>query len=427
MKRFQWILFVAGRYVRTTRREKGHVSTILSISGIAAGAATLIVVLGVMNGFQLGTIGSILEVNSYHLQVSGTEPDAASTLSDQAGVSAVVPYVQSEVLSESSFRDPQALLVRGMPKDVMQRDSGFAQAIEIVRGGFELSGNSVVIGSELAQFAGLGLGSQLRLVSLGGEGLNLLDPESVVFEVSGIFRSGYYEYDRSWVFVSLEDAVDRLGINAAPTLGIKLRDRFRDRELANRFAEILPDSARIESWRSFNRSIFRALRTEKVIMALLLGMIFIVVAGNIYQSLRRAVYERSEDISVLRALGSPPQGIQAIFVLEGIIIGVLGGAIGVFAGMLIAVNIDGLFRLAENAVNGLLGFIEAIIRPVMGISAEFSVFSPAYFYLTEVPVSVPLFEVFAIFLFASGSAVVAAYVASKRSARILPASVLREE
>jgi lipoprotein-releasing system permease protein len=179
------------------------------------------------------------------------------------------------------------------------------------------------------------------------------------------------------------------------------------------------------SWRAFNRSIFGALRLEKTLMMLLVGLIFVVVGGNIYQSLRRSVVERTEEIAVLKALGAPPASIRTVFTLEGLLIGVLGGVIGVTLGLLVSENVNGVFALAEWTVNAVTGALQ-LLGGAIG-EGRFTIFSPAYFYITEVPTRAVLWETVGIFLFAMVSATAAAYFASFRVARIKPAEVLRNE
>ncbi|MFW6293229.1 MAG: FtsX-like permease family protein [Spirochaetota bacterium] len=166
-------------------------------------------------------------------------------------------------------------------------------------------------------------------------------------------------------------------------------------------------------------------------MMLLIGLIFVVVAVNIYQSLRRSVAERTEEIGVLKAIGAPPLPLQFVFVLEGLWIGLAGGLLGLVLGLLVSMNINELFGLTEILVNALAYAGQWIVGLVTGAGAGgaggFSIFSPAYFYLDEVPAVVVPVEVVAIVMFAILSSTIAAWVASRRVSSIAPAAVLRYE
>jgi lipoprotein-releasing system permease protein len=440
----RWVLFVARRHVRTRRREKGNATTIFAVLGIAAGAMTLVAVLSVMNGFQLGTIEDILEVDSYHLRIDADGPAAdepsqgaapnhggaqfpeavARTVSERPGVSAAVPFLDLEVLATGFFRDLRAIRVRALPGDVGRRDEGFRNAFDMVAGVFNVEANrSVVMGIELARALGVAPGDSVELVSLEGD--DLARGTTVELVVTGTFRSGYLDFDQGWAFVSLRTARDVLGAARAPTVGVKLEDRYADQRAAAVLEERLGAAVDITSWRQYNRSIFGALRLEKNLMTILIGLIFLVVAGNMMQSLRRSVVERAEEIAILKALGAPPRSIQLIFVGEGGIIGLAGGGVGVLLGLLIAHNVNAIFQAAEAVVNGVLWGIGRVIGSVT--NADFTLFSPRYFYITEVPVEVIASEVIGIFLFAFLCAAGAALLASTRVSRIRPAEVLRNE
>lgn len=422
----RWVLFVARRHVRTRRREKGNATTIFAVLGIAAGAMTLVAVLSVMNGFQLGTIEDILEIDSYHLRVEpATAPSTApSTIRQTAGVAAAIPFLDVEVLATGFFRDLQAIRVRALPNDVGRHDAEFRNAFDMVAGVFDLeSERSIVVGNELARGLGVSPGDTVELISLEGD--DLASGTTVELTVTGSFRSGYLDFDRGWAFVSLDTASDTLGSQRRPTVGVKLHDRYNDAVVAARLQQALGGDAKVTSWRSYNRSIFGALRLEKNLMTMLIGLIFLVVAGNMLQSLRRSVVERAEEISILKALGAPPRSIQLIFIGEGVIIGLVGGVLGVALGLLIATNVNGIFRLAEIFVNGVLSLFSRIVGTVT--SSGFTLFSPRYFYITEVPAEIVVGEIIGIFLFALACASAAALLASTRVSRIRPAEVLRNE
>ncbi|MFW5826140.1 MAG: ABC transporter permease, partial [bacterium] len=226
------------------------------------------------------------------------------------------------------------------------------------------------------------------------------------------------------------DGLAALGLDRVERIGVKLDERFRDRLVARRIRSALPE-ARVESWREYNRAIFGALRLEKTMMMVLVGLIFIVVAVNIYQSLRRSVVERTEEIGVLKALGAPPRPLQLVFVLEGLMIGLAGGLSGLVLGLAVSLNINAIFRAAEFVVNAVAGAGQWITAFFAGGGADggatFSIFNPAYFYLEEVPAVVVPVEVAGVVLFAVASATVAAYAASRRVSEIAPADVLRYE
>jgi lipoprotein-releasing system permease protein len=187
----------------------------------------------------------------------------------------------------------------------------------------------------------------------------------------------------------------------------------------------------LRSWRDYNRAFFGALRTEKLLMFILVGLIFIVVGLNIFQAQRRSVLERREEIGLLRALGGSGRAVRLIFVWDGFIIGFAGASLGMAAGILIAGNINAFFSLLEGAINFFINLLNGLAvffdRGGSIVDENFAVFSPAVFYIKEVPARIIPHEAILIFLFGLFSALLAAWFASGRVSRTNPAEVLRYE
>ena len=161
-------------------------------------------------------------------------------------------------------------------------------------------------------------------------------------------------------------------------------------------------------------------------MTLLLGLIFLVTGFNTYHSLKRAIFEKREQIAVLRTLGAHPGAVRGIFVFDGFFIGVAGATAGVVIGLLVAGNINGVFAIIENVLNTIIGWVSRL--PSTGDGAhQVAFFSPVYFYLTKVPIRMVYAEVIGIFVAGVTSSLLAAYLASRRISSIQPAKVLRYE
>lgn len=417
MKR--WILFVARRFLRSGRA-RGAGAGGLAIGGIAAGVATLIVVLAVMNGFQLGTIENILEINSFHLRLetgrpvseSATMADHAAALRSVPGIVSVVPTAEIQTLARGFWPDPQGIVIRAVPQDWLERDPGAADQLQLVGGRFDIAADrSIVLGRELARALGVRVGDSVSVTHIPAGSRR---PAEVALTVTGLFRSGYLDFDRGWGFVSLETASAALAAQDPVVLGIKLDNRFQDADATADIAPLVPAAWTLQSWREFNRGIFGALRAEKSMMVFLVGLIFVVVAGNVFQLLRRSILERSEDIAIMRALGAGPADVRRVFVFEGWIIGVVGVAIGTAAGLTISGNVDGIFAVAEHVAR-LVG------------SATPGGFSPAYFYIEAVPSEIPPREVVMIGTGAVASAVGSAWLAARTVVRRMPMELLRSE
>jgi lipoprotein-releasing system permease protein len=400
-----------------------------------------------MNGFQLGFIESILEISSYHIRVEafppGREGEIASRIRELPGISSVVPFREFHGLLRGERGGGQAVVIRGLPEDAPDRDPDMAAKLDFEAGSFDLRGeHSLLLGAELARRLRVSLGDEVSLISISGLFPEEAAAEDSPFIVKGVFRSGYYEYDMSWGFISIENSERLEKGEDALTLGIKLKNRWQDDralELIRRLwgrdasgasleaAPFPPEEIPVMStWRDYNRAFFSALRTEKLLMFVVLGLIFIVVGLNIFQAQRRSVLERREEIGLLRAVGAPDRAVRLVFVWDGFIIGFTGATLGVILGLLIAFHITAFFTFLEGMVNGLFGILNGLSGSFGG-AAEFAIFSPAVFYIKEIPSRVIPHEVFLIFMFGFLSALLAAWFASGRVSRIRPAEVLRYE
>jgi lipoprotein-releasing system permease protein len=440
MRSRAWIGFVSRRWFAARKASGGAASSVLASAGLAVGVAALIVVLGVMNGFQMGYIESILEVSSFHVRVTeegtgGPDWSLVEKLSSMRGVRSVLPFVETVVLASGADGGSLPLKIEAVPADAGSRDPGFVSALGLAKPGSGGPGpesplfsgsEGIALGSELSRSLNAARGSSLGLTAIVADPEEGIGTRELDYPVTSVFHSGYYEFDSNLGFISLEKARELFpaGASIRYIYGVKLKDRYADRAFLAEFRKLGLEGASAESWRDYNRSFFGALRTEKTVMMLLVGLIFLVVGVNIYHSMRRNVAERMEDIAVLKALGGSAEELTRSFMLDGLAVGVAGAVSGAILGLLLAVNINGVFHIVEAAVNGALGLAARLFG---GGGAAFSIFSPQYFYLMEVPVRVLFPETCFVVAAAIGSSVAAAWSAASRVSSFDPAEVLRYE
>ncbi len=421
----RWVFFVSQRF-STSDRTGSHASTaLLSVLGIAFGTMTLITVISVMNGFQRGYIETIMEVSSYHIRardIQDTE-DFLSFVQTQPDITCVTPFYEAQALVVGSDSRHQGALIRAIPQTILETDRGFESQIHIISGSFDISGDSIVLGSTLARSLGVNLYDTVNLLALsGGSDTDLLSTDRI-YTVSGIFYTGYSEINSTFAFVSDKNAQKLFGLSAKPVYGIKLRDSTYDSPSIFTLSTQFPMSE-FESWRSYNRAFFGALQVEKNMLMLLVFFIFVVVAVNIYNAMRRSVYERREEISLLSALGGTKRNIQAVFILQGFLIGSVGSLIGLLLGMLICVRIDIVFEVFAD-LTYLLKYI--FLQLVSPQTADLLSPNSVYNYYATIPARIVFEEVEWITLFGVLSALIASWLASVRVLKIPVAEVLRDE
>jgi lipoprotein-releasing system permease protein len=345
---------VAWRYLRPTRGE-GFISVIagFALVGIALGVGTLIVVLAVMNGFRAELLDRVLGVNGHATVVSGPDGIAdfdalVARLHDALGVVGAMPYVEGQVMANANDVASGAI-VRGVrPADLQAREviAGNVQQGSLV--GLNAPG-AAAIGSRMAQRMGLGLGSQVTLISPKGAATAFGSvPRIKTFTVAAIFEVGMYEYDNSFVYVPLEDAQAYFQLpDRVNAVEIMVADPERigayRRELLGRLGPEL----RLVDWQQLNSHFFAALEVERNVMFLILTLIILVAAFNIITGITMLVKSKGRDIAILRTMGATKATIVRIFFLSGASIGVAGTLIGFVLGLLFALNIDSIRIVLE--------------------------------------------------------------------------------
>jgi lipoprotein-releasing system permease protein len=432
----RFIFFIALRYLKERKRNKKIASSFLSIIGLTVGIMTLIAVLAVMNGFQRSFIEPIIEIVSYHIQVRSEDNSALNEstieqIKELKNVNSVIPFFEIQTISDSQ----EATVIRGIPVDAVENDPGFVNTFNHLfdipdRNHIEEK-NSIVLGMLLARKLHVGIGDTIDIMGFTDSSYASLSPKSLDLNVTGIFKTGYQEIDLFWGFISLETAGNIVDNSSLPlSYGIKLFNRDRDIETNEKINNLLYGNFKAESWQDYNKAFFGALRTEKLIMMFLVGLIFVVVGFNIFYSLRRAVYERTEEIGTLKAYGASTASIKNIFMLEGFIIGFLGCFFGIILGLFISGNINEIFRFSETLINEhVFPFLKFLLHPIFGdiIFPEVSIFSSRIYYIDDVPAYVFFHEVFIVSAAALMTACSAALFASGYVSKIKPAKLMRYE
>jgi lipoprotein-releasing system permease protein len=411
-------LFVGLRYLRA-RKGSGFVSfvTFASVIGVALGVATLIVVLSVMNGFEKELRERLLGLTAHaSIQQEGgldAWPPLVEQLLEQSEITGAAPYIEQEAI----LSGPGGLagaLITGIEPELEEKVSKVNDSM-LIGSLTDLQPESyrIVLGRVLAQRAGVAVGDKLKVLvprfpsaKSGGMG-----PQLVSFSVSGVFELGVQDHDSLRAFVHLSDASE-LSQMGAKVSGIRVEttDIFAAPAVVRKRLQEIGDRGVLEvwDWTQQNASYFRAIRIEKMMMALLLSLIIGVAAFNIVATLVMVVAEKRSGIAILRTLGCSRRDVIAIFVLQGTLIGWLGAVVGVVLGVLLSLNMDTVAPALEN----LLGFQ----------------FMPAdLYYLTSLPVDLHTADVAWTTVVVLVVTSLATIYPALRAATVQPAEVLRYE
>ncbi len=424
----RWISAIARRFARVDRKGRSAVTSRLATLGICFGVMTLTVVMSVMNGFQMSFIDAILEVSSYHLRAVDVpaEKEAALVQACQTDrhVRSCIPFYEAQALMTGEKGGAIAVNVRAAEESIYFEDKGFQKELALLSGHFDLSGSdSIVLGSSLARNLGVRVGSQVNLLVMsGGSDVDLFSADRV-FTVSGIFTTGYGEINNSYAFVGSQAAEKYFGASAKKIWGIKLNKYDDDIRAINSLKKQL-DELELQSWRSFNRTFFGALRIEKNMLLLLVALIFVVVAINIYNGMRRLVYERRTEIAILSALGARRVGIKSIFIMRGFITGTVGALTGVLLGIIISLNTDIVFTAAAKIMYAISYLVTAITDHA---NLQYVQENSSYNLYASIPARIFPGEVIAITLFGIFSPLIASWAASRNVLKMQVSEVLHNE
>jgi lipoprotein-releasing system permease protein len=333
------------RYMKA-RRKQAFISVISSISvlGVTLGVMTLIIVQGVMNGFEkdlkekiLGTV-SHLVVMSHSSRMVTEWPALMRRISVLDGVMATTPYVYGQAMLAAQGR-VRGVVIRGidvgtagevisLPKSL--QNGSLADLTRLTDG---LPG--IIIGKELAIANSLRVGDVAQLISPQGKRTPIgAMPKVQNFKIVGIFKSGMYEFDANLVYMGLPEAQKFFELGEGVTgIEVSLADIYAAPKLATRIESTLGNPFWARTWKDMYRNLFGALKLEKIAMFIILTLIVLVAAFNIIISLIMLVMEKSRDIAILKSLGATSDRIMRIFVVQGMVVGVVGTFLGVLAGL----------------------------------------------------------------------------------------------
>ena len=336
--------FLAIRYLKAKRKQAFiSVITVISVVGVMMGVMALIVVLSVMNGFREDLMGKILGVNSHLVVLSydGAFLDYDRVSKDTStveGVIAATPFIYSQVMVNSQGSVSGSVL-RGIDTATAGKviaidrmiKRGSLQSLDTLHEGLP----AIIMGKELSRMLAVQPGDSVTVVSPMGK-LTPVGrvPQNRKFKVTAIFDSGMYEYDATMVYVSLKEAQDFLGLdNRATGVEVRVTDVYKADQVGSAVSKKLGYPYWAKDWKQMNRSLVSALKLEKIAMFVILIMIVLVGALNIISTLVMVVMEKNKDVAILRAMGATQKSIMTVFMVQGVLVGVVGTVVGLASGL----------------------------------------------------------------------------------------------
>jgi len=405
-----WELYISRRYLAGKRKQVfSFVTTIIAIAGVSIGVAALIVTLAIMNGFHSEIRDKIVSLQAHIIilplaQFSLQEVKSIEgKLYGLPGIVSLAPFTYASALIRGKSV-VQGVVVKGILPEREVRVTNInlvgGSRVTIER---SLGHNSVVIGEELAKALDVSIGEEVDIISPSGATFSAfsLFPDIKRFRVDGIFRSGMYEYDTSLVYMHLSTSQNLFNLgDKISGLSIKVKNIYRVDVVKKEIQEKLTGKYIVRTWMELNRSLFSALKLEKIIMSIVLMLIILVAAFNIFSTLMLTSMEKVKDIAILQSIGAKRRSILAIFLYEGLVIGIIGIVVGIIVGVALS-----LFIQNSNIIK----------------------LPPEIYYITKVPTKIKLVDL----ILTSSAAFIITLLSSlypaRKSSMVDPSEALRYE
>ena len=413
-------LQIGWRYTRSGRagRRNGFISFISGVSmiGIALGVAALIIVLSVMNGFQKEVRDRMLSVIA-HVEVYEAQGTA---FADWRNIAQQARAANPLVIGAAPFIATQALIARGdemrgaivrgiSPADEATVTDLAATLRDTTLAKLTPGGWGIVLGVELARSLGVRVGDPVTIVAPGGQ----VTPAGVVprlkqLMVVGTFNAGHYEYDSGLALIHLDDAAKLFRFEGPTGVQLRLSDLNQARQVGDALQASLGPGVQVRDWTRTNRNWYDAVQVEKRMMFIILTLIVAVAAFNLVSTLVMTVTDKRADIAILRTLGASPRSIMGIFIVQGATSGIIGTALGVGLGLLVAYNID----VIVPAIEGLL---------------QVSFLPSSIYLISRMPSEPQQADIMPVAIISLVLAFLATLYPSWRASRVQPAEALRYE
>jgi lipoprotein-releasing system permease protein len=411
-------LQIAWRYLRSRRGSKLlSLISIIAIGGVLVGVSALIIIIGVMNGLQHDLREKIL-VGSPDIRVLTYGEDlkindwqtVLQKVRKQPGVVAAAPFVLTEGVMTGGRDYAGGVYIVGLPPQGRGVPDVTTIRSHATDGDFRFASSDgqqrgVVLGKLLAARFNKYPGDSVVLLSASLGKMNPvtggLVPTVQRFEVTGVVQTGMYEYDNSYAFIALDKAQELAGLGSGVTgIEVKTKDRWQARNVGNQLTAALGWPYRTVDWEEQNHSLFQALKLEKLGMGVILLLIVLVAAFNIVSTLTMVVADKTKEIGILKAMGLPARSIRRVFFAQGLVIGVIGTALGVVLGFAGALALD---------------------------KYQFIKLDPTVYFIDHLPVSTQPSDVVWIILASIAIAAIATIYPSVQASRLFPIEAIRHE
>ena len=427
-----FIFFITKKFL-FKRKKKDLISivTFIAVMGVILAVMIPIIVISVMNGFQEQMKSKILgisgHVNLFHYDNAPIKniESLKKKLLKHKEVAVANPYIEVQGLLQKK-NEISPILLRGIEKNIFINDQDFSKNIKIIDGNKNLKYNNLVlIGKELAEKNLIQVGDRIEVIISRKK--NKIETEVLRLKVTGIFKTGYYQYDDSYLYTSLatlQDSLDLLGQATAIDLKVKnIWDMSFIEKINSENQNFF-----ILTWQRMNQNLFKALATEKAIMRIIMMFILLVAIFNIMSTQIMLVIEKRKSIAILKAIGFSQKKIMGIFFLSSFLINFFGSLIGSFFGIIIAKNIQTFIVIIEFGINLFLKLFYFVVNFFAGdkeLFTEFSLFPKDVYYLEEINSVIDINGIIIILVLSFALSLLSGIFPAMKAAKLKPVEIFR--
>lgn len=369
-------LSIGLRYTRAKRRN--HFISFISLTsmlGVALGVMALIVVLSVMNGFENELRNRILGMTAHASVIEPGRPlrnweSLKSTLKQQPHVLGIAPFIQTQAMLTNSGGVQGALISGILPDQEPEVSVVGDRMVEGKLSDLQPGQYNILLGYALANALQARIGDKVTVVAPQPNSTPAgIVPRLKRFNVAGIFEIGMNEYDSSMAIIHIEDAARLFKIKDGVTgIRLKLDDMFNAPTISRDLINQLPGQYGVIDWTQYHSNFFKALKTEQIVMFVILTLIVAVAAFNIVSTLVMVVTDKQADVAILRTLGMTPGSIMWVFIVQGVIIGLIGTLLGIIGGVLLALNVENIVPWIEEKLH--TEFMPQNVYVISGVPSE---------------------------------------------------------
>ena len=407
------------------------------MTGIFLGVMVPLIVMSVMSGFQQQIREKILAVDS-HLVILPSlektiflEEGLMKRLEKIPGVRSVIPMVEAQGLVEF-LGEYKPVMIRGISASAFAQDEDFRRIYKVTAGTNDLSRRYFInVGEGFGGQYGVDIKRRLKIIVAKNSSEMQLKPKVITCMVTGIFKTGFYEYDSGMIYASMQTLQKAFNMQEEVTkISLKLKDEWQTEAVTEAIQEAFPARFAVISWKQLNANLFKALVTEKVIMWLIMLLILVVAVFNVMSGQIILVLDKRREIGILKTMGMPPRRVAMVFLLEGFITTSIGCFFGVMAGLFIATHITESLAFLESIVNGVREggvFAASLFVDDLSNPKPFAFFPGDVYYLDAIPAHVTGMQVGTIIAVAMVLSLLAGLLPAWRATQLRPMEVFKSE